>query len=175
MLAGEVEELARQSESPLERAQRLFHPWSSFAVLPLFALANSGITLTAEAMQTAMRSPVAFGVFLGLRGAGIDPWERVLWVFAVLMLASITMSGRPPAPPFWMASFLMKPNHGSALGLVALAVGFLPRPRPPVVALGIVLALLAWASLMHWVYVLPGIALFFWRHVEDRAARVRLA
>jgi NhaA family Na+:H+ antiporter len=66
MLLAEVEELARQSESPLDRAERLFHPWSSYVILPLFALANGGIALTADAMRAAVDSPVAWAIAVGL-------------------------------------------------------------------------------------------------------------
>ncbi|MGE3276820.1 MAG: Na+/H+ antiporter NhaA [Vicinamibacterales bacterium] len=65
-LAAEVEESARQSESPLERAERLFHPWSSYAILPLFALANSGVALSGDALAEAVASPVSYGVLAGL-------------------------------------------------------------------------------------------------------------
>jgi NhaA family Na+:H+ antiporter len=109
MLAGEVEELARQSESPLERAQRLFHPWSSFAVLPLFALANSGIALTADAMQTAMHSPVASGVLLGLvvgKPLGITAFS---WIAVRAGIASV------PEGLAW--------RHMPALGTLA-GIGF---------------------------------------------------
>jgi len=39
---GQVEELSRGTESPLDRRLRQVHPWSSYVVLPLFALANFG-------------------------------------------------------------------------------------------------------------------------------------
>jgi NhaA family Na+:H+ antiporter len=109
MLAGEVEELARQSESPLDRAERLFHPWSSFAVLPLFALANSGIALTADAMQSAMHSPVAAGVLLGLvvgKPLGITAFS---WIAVRAGIASV------PEGLAW--------RHIPALGLLA-GIGF---------------------------------------------------
>jgi NhaA family Na+:H+ antiporter len=65
-VAGEVEELARQTESPLRRAERIFHPWSSYAILPVFAFANSGVALSADAWREALDSPVAAGIVLGL-------------------------------------------------------------------------------------------------------------
>jgi NhaA family Na+:H+ antiporter len=66
MLAANVEELGRQSESPLDRAERLFHPWSSYGILPLFALANSGVVLTRSSIGDAFGSPVLWGIALGL-------------------------------------------------------------------------------------------------------------
>lgn len=163
-----------EGHSPREHTQIGFaspQPFWNVVVAALAFFRVENVAAAYAALTPLALLAVAFGIYSGLRGAGIDAWERVLWVFAVFMLASLTMSGRPPVPPFWMASFLMKPNHGSALALVALAIGLLPRPRPPVLALGLVLGVLAWASLMNWAYVLPGVALFCWRYADDRGAR----
>ncbi len=65
-LAAQVEELSRQSEPPLERAERLFHPWSSYVILPLFALANTGVVLSGDAVRAAIDAPVSHGVLFGL-------------------------------------------------------------------------------------------------------------
>jgi len=65
-LLGQVEELTSGTESLVERLERLVHPWVSCIVLPLFALANAGITLSMETMEQAIVSPVTIGVGLGL-------------------------------------------------------------------------------------------------------------
>lgn len=62
----QLEELAKGTEAPLERLERLVHPWVSYVVLPLFALANAGVTFSLEMMQETVVSPVAIGVFGGL-------------------------------------------------------------------------------------------------------------
>ena len=41
-------------------------PWTSFVVVPLFALANAGIELSAAALERAFTSPLAIGVVVGL-------------------------------------------------------------------------------------------------------------
>ena len=63
---GQFEELSRGTEPALERRLRLFHPWSSFVALPLFALANSGVTITMDSITTACTGRVAWGIVLGL-------------------------------------------------------------------------------------------------------------
>jgi len=63
---GQLEELARETESPLDRRIRKIHPWSSFFVLPLFALANAGVEVSAGMLGEAFASPVTWGVILGL-------------------------------------------------------------------------------------------------------------
>ncbi len=46
--------------------QGALHPWTSYAVLPLFALANAGVELSTEALRDAAGSPVTIGVGVGL-------------------------------------------------------------------------------------------------------------
>ena len=56
--------LIKDSVSVAERVEQQLHPWTSFLVIPLFALANAGVALSAEPLRAA--SPVAVGVFVGL-------------------------------------------------------------------------------------------------------------
>lgn len=65
-IMGQVEELSRGTESTLDRRLRQIHPWSSYVVLPLFALANSGVELTAESLTRASSSGITWGILLGL-------------------------------------------------------------------------------------------------------------
>jgi Na+/H+ antiporter NhaA len=51
--------------SPNERLQLLLHPWTSFVVVPLFALANAGITIDSDLLSDAFRSPVTLGILVG--------------------------------------------------------------------------------------------------------------
>jgi len=51
--------------SPNDRLQRFFHPWSSYVVVPLFALVNAGIEIDGSLVDRAMRSPITPGIGLG--------------------------------------------------------------------------------------------------------------
>jgi Na+/H+ antiporter NhaA len=51
--------------SPNERLQQRFHPWTSYAIVPLFALANAGITLSADFLGRAIGSPITLGIIVG--------------------------------------------------------------------------------------------------------------
>ncbi|HUG12013.1 MAG TPA: Na+/H+ antiporter NhaA [Opitutaceae bacterium] len=66
IMLGRIEEMARQTESPLERLERMVHPWTSYLVLPLFALVNAGVALSGEFIRQAFTSAVTLGVILGL-------------------------------------------------------------------------------------------------------------
>lgn len=52
--------------APLDRLEHLLHPWSSYVIVPLFALANAGVAVSGEAIGDAAHSSVTIGVFLGL-------------------------------------------------------------------------------------------------------------
>ncbi len=49
-----------------ERLQVVLHPWTSYVVVPVFALANAGVDLRGGVLSEALRSPVTWGVVLGL-------------------------------------------------------------------------------------------------------------
>ena len=51
--------------SPNERLQYRLHPWASFLVVPLFALANAGIHMDGRVLSDAVSSPVTIGIVLG--------------------------------------------------------------------------------------------------------------
>ncbi|HUF35131.1 MAG TPA: Na+/H+ antiporter NhaA, partial [Gemmatimonadales bacterium] len=65
-LASEAARRITRSLSPNERLQHALHPWTSFVVVPLFALANAGIELSGDALGRALASPLAIGVVVGL-------------------------------------------------------------------------------------------------------------
>jgi Na+/H+ antiporter NhaA len=66
---GELSRTARSAlrtaVSPNERLQSLWHPWTSYAIVPLFALANAGVHLSAGFLSTAYTSPVTLGIMFG--------------------------------------------------------------------------------------------------------------
>jgi Na+/H+ antiporter NhaA len=65
----ELEQSARRglesALSPNERLQQLYHPWTSYAIVPLFALANAGIAITGGFLSRAYSSPITLGIFVG--------------------------------------------------------------------------------------------------------------
>jgi NhaA family Na+:H+ antiporter len=63
---GALEYLLHHSESPVDRLTRKVNPWVAFLVLPLFALANAGVSFTAASWNPLLHSPVAWGIVLGL-------------------------------------------------------------------------------------------------------------
>ncbi|MGZ6706036.1 MAG: Na+/H+ antiporter NhaA [Solirubrobacteraceae bacterium] len=65
-------ELAREARlglesavSPNERLQQIWHPWTSYVIVPLFALANAGIVVDGSFLSRAASSPVTLGIVVG--------------------------------------------------------------------------------------------------------------
>ena len=48
-----------------ERLQYRLHPWTSFVIVPLFALANAGIHMDGQLLGDAATSPITLGIFFG--------------------------------------------------------------------------------------------------------------
>jgi Na+/H+ antiporter NhaA len=53
------------SISPNERLQETFHPWTSYVIVPLFALANAGVEISGPFLAQAFTSPVTLGILAG--------------------------------------------------------------------------------------------------------------
>ncbi len=62
----ELETLARDSRPVLDRLEHTLHPWVSYAIIPIFALANAGVSLGGGALRDAASAPVSLGVAAGL-------------------------------------------------------------------------------------------------------------
>ena len=60
-----LEEACEQVETPLQRLEHALHPWVAFLIMPVFALANAGVTL-GDGLGAAVIHPVALGVTAGL-------------------------------------------------------------------------------------------------------------
>jgi Na+/H+ antiporter NhaA len=64
-LARSAGEGVRLAVSPNERLQHVYAPWASYAIVPVFALANAGIAVSGGLLAGALTSPVFLGIVLG--------------------------------------------------------------------------------------------------------------
>jgi NhaA family Na+:H+ antiporter len=60
-----MEKASREALSPLERLENDLHPWVSFVIMPLFALANAGVALSIDALNHPVSVAVVAGLLLG--------------------------------------------------------------------------------------------------------------
>ena len=64
--AWESSIMAKRSVSELEWLEHMLHPISSFVIVPVFALANAGVSLAADDLERATTSRIAIGIVVGL-------------------------------------------------------------------------------------------------------------
>ena len=64
-LASSVAAEVRRATPRNERLQQLYHPWTSYGVVPLFALANAGIPISGGFLARAFTSSVTLGIVCG--------------------------------------------------------------------------------------------------------------
>ena len=64
-LAQSAREGVRTALSPNDRLQQLFHPWTSFLIVPLFALSNAGVQISGPFLARAFTSPITLGILAG--------------------------------------------------------------------------------------------------------------
>lgn len=48
-----------------ERLQELYHPWTGYLIVPLFALANTGVSISGHFLVQAYSSPITLGILFG--------------------------------------------------------------------------------------------------------------
>jgi NhaA family Na+:H+ antiporter len=58
--------LSREAVSPLARIEHALLPWTTFVIVPLFALANAGVEISWGAIRNAATGAVSIGIFAGL-------------------------------------------------------------------------------------------------------------
>jgi protein-disulfide isomerase len=64
-LAREAQLGVSSAISANERLQYRLHPWTSFVIVPLFALANAGIHVDGQLIEDAVKSPITLGIVFG--------------------------------------------------------------------------------------------------------------
>ncbi|HXL94605.1 MAG TPA: Na+/H+ antiporter NhaA [Streptosporangiaceae bacterium] len=108
-LAQAAREFVRVSISPNDLLEQIYHSWTSYLIVPLFALANAGIVLNGSFLARAFTSPVTLGILIGyLVGKPVGTFG-VAW-----LLARVT-KGRVTPPVGW----------GAVLGVGTVAgIGF---------------------------------------------------
>ncbi|QRR00828.1 Na+/H+ antiporter NhaA [Dyadobacter sandarakinus] len=60
-----IKSLSLDAQTPLQKIEYTLHPWVAFLIMPIFALANSGMHIGSN-FFSALANPVSFGVMFGL-------------------------------------------------------------------------------------------------------------
>jgi Na+/H+ antiporter NhaA len=83
--------------SPNERLQNTFHPWTSYAIVPLFAVANAGIAIDGAFLERGASSPITLGIVLGYVVG------KPLGILGTSWLVTMLSRGRLRPPVGWAA------------------------------------------------------------------------
>jgi Na+/H+ antiporter NhaA len=87
----------RAAVPPNERLQHLFHPWTSYLIVPLFALANAGIAIDGSFLRQALSSPITLGILFGYVVG------KPVGIFGATLLLTRVTHGRLRPPVGWVA------------------------------------------------------------------------
>ena len=96
-LARSASEGLRSAISPNERLQQQFHPWTSYVIVPLFALANAGIAIDAGFLERGFTSPITLGILFGYVVG------KPVGILGVSWLVTRLSGGRLRPPVGWAA------------------------------------------------------------------------
>jgi Na+/H+ antiporter NhaA len=96
-LERSAREELRSTLSPNERLQLLYHPWSSYVIVPLFALANAGIAVDGGFLERALGSPITLGILFGYASG------KPVGILGVSWLVARVSRGRLRPPVGWAA------------------------------------------------------------------------
>ncbi len=97
-MAGQLSAGVRTAVSPNDRLQQLWHPWTSYLIVPLFGLANAGIAIDAGFLARAYTSPITLGIAIGYVVG------KPIGIMAVSALVSAITGGRLRPPVGWVAA-----------------------------------------------------------------------
>jgi Na+/H+ antiporter NhaA len=144
-LARDARAGVESAVSPNDRMQLALHPWTSYVVVPLFALANAGIPLSGDVLSRAGSSPVTIGILVAYvvgKPAGI---------LASSWLITTLRPGRRRLPAGWtvLAGGGATAGIGFTVSLLIASLAFdgarLQEAKIGILACVVVAPLLAWA------------------------------
>jgi Na+/H+ antiporter NhaA len=130
--------------SPNERLQLLFHPWTSYVIVPLFALANAGIAIDAAFLGRASTSPITLGILVGYVAG------KPIGILVASYLVTVLSRGRLRPPVGWAA--LVGGGATAGIGFtvsllisdLALEGDQLAQAKAGILSTGVAASLLTW-------------------------------
>ncbi len=89
-----LEHITHDAMSPLQRMEHEMHHWVIFFVMPIFALANAGISMSLDELTIAITSPITIGVALGLLIGKPIGITLVAWLAVKMKMAHLPENTR---------------------------------------------------------------------------------
>ncbi len=134
-IAHHMKTAVRHVETPLQQLEHALHPWVMVVVMPVFALANAGIPLDADA-GGMLRNPVALGIMLGLLVG--KPVGIVLSSWLVIRGGLATLPSGVSWPHLWAVGCLA--GIGFTMSLFITGLAFTHGPSLMSAKMGILVA-----------------------------------
>ncbi len=104
----------RAAVSPNARLLRIYHPWTSYVIVPLFALANIGIAIDGDFLSRAYSSPITLGILVGY------VLGKPVGIAGISWLVTKLSGGRLRPPVGWAATI-----GGGAIAGIGFTVSIL--------------------------------------------------
>jgi Na+/H+ antiporter NhaA len=133
--------------SPNARLQRVFHPWTSYVIVPLFGLANAGIHVNGSFLAHAYTTPITLGILLAYVVG------KPVGVVGATWLVSRTSRGRVRPPVGWAAVLASGTiaGIGFTVSLLIATLAFhgeqLDEAKIGILSAAVVASVLTWAVL----------------------------
>ena len=144
---ADLELACERAGTPLQRLEHGLHPWVSFLIMPVFALANAGVRV-AGGGQLLGDASVILGIALGLVVG------KPLGITALAWLAVRTGAAEKPAGTTWvqLAGVACLGGIGFTMALFIAALAFdgttlLPAAKVGVLGASVLAGLLGWVAL----------------------------
>ena len=131
-----MSKLARHAVSPAERIADLLHPWTSFLIVPLFALANAGVVIRSDSFDAPGATMVTIAVMVGLVVG------KTLGIAGAAWLAARTGIARLPEGVTWpmMLAISTIAGIGFTVSLFIAELAFAVGPLQDAAKLGVLAA-----------------------------------
>jgi NhaA family Na+:H+ antiporter len=84
----EIKRISLDAQTPLQKIEYGLHPWVAFGIMPLFAIANSGMHIGSD-FFSALINPVSFGVMIGLLVGKMIGVFGFTWIMVKLGIADL--------------------------------------------------------------------------------------
>lgn len=135
----------RKAISVNERMMAGLHPWTSFVIVPLFALANAGVDLRGGVLGQALTSPLTWGVVIGLVVGKLIGISGGTYLGVRLHLGSLPQGVRPGH----VLGGAALSGIGFTVSLLIIGLAFDDRTLRDEATVGVLIALVL-ATLLGW-------------------------
>jgi len=143
-LARSAREGVRTALSPNDRLQQIYHPLTSYVIVPLFALSNTGVVISGSFLARAFTSPITLGILVGYVVGKPVGTTGAAWLVTRVSHGRI----RPPVGWAAVAGAGAIGGIGFTVSLLIASLAFrgvqLEEARVGVLSAGIVASALSW-------------------------------